>query len=101
MGAECFRCVKRREVPLIKVSDTDPDRTTQSHQAGRVFGLALLDQTQAITQHLAGVLVTTAANELFHDRSLMMGQHNVTGRHFDLLSSYWQIMPMRPLTVNA
>jgi len=59
-----------------------------------MLSLALLDKTQSIAKNLARVLVTAAANELFHDSSLVVGQDNVTGRHLDFSKNYWQIMPI-------
>ena len=58
-------------------------------------GFALLNQTQALTQHFAGVLVTPTGNQLFHQESLMVGEHNVASRHGGFLGKlHWQIMPM-------
>ena len=67
MGLERFWRIKACESTVIKISLTDPHGSAKAFQAGSIFGVALLDQSQAITQHLTGVLVTAAADELLHD----------------------------------
>ncbi len=85
MGSQCFRRVESLESPSLNIVDPDSDRRAQGFKAGSILSFALLYQSQTFTQYLAGVLVATTADQLLNQRSLMVRQHNIAGRHFALL----------------
>ena len=77
------------ETAFVNVLKTDAGRVPKRLEFGRFLRLALFDQSQAIAQHLAGILIAAGLDQLFNNRIQVVRQHNVSGWHLHVLSSHW------------
>ena len=66
---------------LFNVGDAGGSGLAQRAETRLVLGFLPLDEPDALTQDLAGILVTAGDNQSFDEPGLMIGQDNIARRH--------------------
>lgn len=72
---------KTVETTSLDVGNPHLGRIAQGFQTHCIFGLPTLDQSQALAQYFACVLIATGRNQLLHKAGLMVGKDNIPGWH--------------------
>lgn len=72
---------KRGVPPRLDIVDAELHSIPQRLQFGGMVGLALFDKAQAVAQHFAGVLVSPALDEPFHEGGLVVSDDDVASGH--------------------
>jgi hypothetical protein len=76
-----------QEPALVNVGNAHTCCVTQGTQARLFVAVAALDESQAVSQHLAGVLVPAGGDELVYEFKLAIGENHILRRHGETL---WQ-----------
>lgn len=81
----CQRILSNIDITTrVEVGESDIDCLTQRFQPGGIICFASLDHAQPLAQDFTGILVTTGIHQCIDDLMLIIGQHDVASRHFEV-----------------
>jgi hypothetical protein len=85
--AQALLGFKSLETPRIDIGDALLGSFSQNRKSISVFGVSLLDHAQPLAQNLTGIFLAATLNQLLYQRSLVIGQHDISGGHGGTSSS--------------